>query len=106
MQGQCTIDTEKVIGEAVTEGIYLFLVSEKSLRSQWCLSELKFAYSFPSSEKKLIVPIMLGSEFQTDPSVIPHEINEFCWFFLSENPSDSELDELLKHLNEITKDNS
>ena len=96
-------EIRKNITEAVTEGIYIFLASEKSLRSHWCLEELRIAYNLPTNEKKLIVPIMLGAKFQTNPSIIPNEINEFCWYFLPATPSDRELDELIGQLNKISK---
>ncbi len=99
-------EIKKNLTEAVTEGIYIFLASERSLQSPWCLEELHFAYHLyhlPTNEKKLIVPIMLGSEFQANPSFIPDEIKKFCWYLLPATPSDRELDELIRRLNKISR---
>lgn len=96
-------EIKKNITEAVTEGLYIFLASERCLQSPGCLEELRIAYNLQTNEKKLIVPIMLGSEFQINSSIIPNEINEFCWYFLPATPSDSELDELIRQLNKVSR---
>lgn len=96
-------EIEQNIRETVTEGIYLFLASENSLRSPWCLKELQAASMLPTSEKKMIVPIMLGSAFEREPSLIPHEMETMGWYSLPEAPSDEDLEKLMKRLKQISK---
>ncbi len=94
---------EKSIHDAVTEGIYVFLASKKSLQSPKCLAEFYSAYNYAKDRGKnqSIAIVMLQSESnKTTPYFL--DINKFPVYILSDALSDKELDAFTKYLNKIS----
>lgn len=94
---------QTMIKEAVTNGCYIILVSENSLKSQFILTELDVAFSFLGSGD-LIIPILVGDVELT--KVYTYYLSRYRYLHISATPTKEELDEITSYIkNKLNKKN-
>ena len=88
------------IDSAVKEGIYVYICSERSINSRWCLEELRYAMSI-NRKDSLILPIIIddGNGY----SILPKELWGISPLLIHRNPTEIDLKKLIMNLNILTR---
>jgi hypothetical protein len=89
-------EIHNAIDKAVERGFVLVLVSQSSLKSQWCNSETEYALQLASQSDKInIIPVVISSIGQGQ---LPLKLANTQWFDLTSGPFDQRIEELITFL--------
>ena len=92
---------QSAIDDAIERGFVLLMLSEASLKSQFCRQEALYALEKAASQRSNVVPVVvsnLRAIMESLPPSLEFRLSRLQWYDLSNGPLEANITELIKNL--------